>query len=80
MIDKFCDWLKLNEVGADLPMPGTVDQARQPHLVNAGLGDGSKRNWKDFMNPMRRTSSPTSAFPTYGGEPLPGNKRAMKKH
>lgn len=77
MLDNFAEWLKLQETGVDdLFMPNNPPQDRMPHNVVAGKGDGL-----DYNNPMRRKSNPTSAFPTYGGEPLPGNKRAkMKKN
>lgn len=78
MFSNFSKWIKLQEAEI-MPLPGTVDQARQPHLVNAGLGDGSIKKKRDLNNPMRRVSNPTSAFPTYGGDPLPGNTKAMKK-
>ncbi len=68
-MDKFAEWLKLIEVGADIPMPKTVPPDRQPQNVNAGLGDKLP-----FNNPMKRKDNPTSAFPTYT-DPLPGNKK-----
>jgi len=77
-MDKFAEWLRLQEVGADIPMPSTVPPDRQPQNVNAGLGDKGM----ELNNPMRRKSAPTSAFPTGtlpGSDPLPGNKKLMKK-
>jgi len=74
MMDNFAEWLKLQEVGNDQPLPPTVPPDRQPQNVNAGLGDKL-----DYNNPMRRKDNPTSAFPTYGGDPLPGNKKAKMK-
>ncbi len=64
-MDKFAEWLKLQEVGADIPMPKTVPQDRQPKNVIGGLSDRL-----DLNNPMRRKDNPTSAFPTYT-DPLP---------
>ena len=61
----FKQWLEIIDSG---PFPPTVAQDRRPDVVNAGIGD------KKTPKPMRR-SPITSAFPTYGGEPLPGNKR-----
>jgi len=75
MVDNFSEWLKIQEMSVgDIFMPGTTAQDRQPHNVVAGLGDKL-----DYNNPMRRKSNPTSAFPTYGGDPLPGNKKAKLK-
>ena len=69
LMDSFKRWLEYIDAG---PFPATVAQDRQPHNVNGGIGD------KGTPRQMRR-NPPTSAFPTYGGDPLPGNKKTLKK-
>jgi hypothetical protein len=71
-VDNFSEWLKLQEGLVDAPK--TPDQARRHDLVGAGLGDGLEPS-----NPMHVQGGITSAFPTYGGKPLPGNKKAKLK-
>lgn len=72
---KFSNWFKIQEYIDSGPFPATGDQARRPDLVNGGIGD---KQTDIRPNPMKN-NPPTSAFPTYGGEPLPGNKKPMKK-
>ena len=70
MFNSFRTWIELTDAGPIEPSPSSD---RRPDLKWGGLSD------KKIPKQMR-PESPTSAFPTYGGPPLPqiGRKQVIR--